>query len=192
MTPYVIEAGEKGQEKVYDIYSRMLKDRIIFIKGEFTPELADAVTAQLLFLESVDKEKDIYMYINSPGGRTTAMFSIFDTMQYIKPDICTLAYGEACSAGSFILAGGTKGKRFALPNSEIMIHEFSGGSQGKFHDLKLTFARQERLHDKMADYYVEFTGQKKEKIIEDMKRDYFMTAEEAVEYGLVDKVQKLR
>lgn len=192
MTPYVIEAGENNQEKVYDIYSRMLKDRIIFIKGEFTPELADAVTAQLLFLESADKDKDIYMYINSPGGRITAMFSIYDTMQYIKPDVCTIAYGEACSAGSFILAGGTPGKRFALPNAQIMLHELSGGHQGKFHDMKNSFEHTEKLYDKMANYYVDFTGQKKTKIKNDMKRDFYMSAEEAKIYGVIDAIQERR
>jgi ATP-dependent Clp protease protease subunit len=190
--PYVIEKGEGNQEKMYDIYSRMLKDRIIFIKGEFTSELSDAVTAQLLFLESTDKDKDIYMYINSPGGRITAMFSIYDTMQYIKPDICTLAYGEASSAGSFILAGGTPGKRFALPNSQIMLHELSGGHQGKFHDMKNSFEHTEKLYDKMANYYVKFTGQKLDTIKDDMKRDFYMTPEEAMDYGVIDAVQERR
>lgn len=192
MVPYVIEEGEKGQENVYDIYSRMLKDRIIFIKNEFSPALADAVTAQLLFLESQDSEKDIFMYINSPGGMVTSMFSIFDTMNYIKPDICTLSYGQSCSAGSFILAAGTKGKRFALPNSEIMIHELSGGQQGKFHDMKNAFEHTTKLYDKMAKYYVEFTGQKLAKVKEDMQRDFYMSAEEAKAYGLIDEVQNKR
>ena len=192
MLPYVIEEGEKGQEKVYDIYSRMLKDRIIFIRNEFNPALADAVTAQLLFLESQDSEKDIFMYINSPGGMVTSMFSIFDTMNYIKPDICTIAYGQSCSAGSFILAAGTKGKRFALPNAEVMIHELSGGHQGKFHDMKNSFEHTEKLYDKMAKYYVEFTGQKLNKVKEDMKRDFYMSAEEAKKYGLIDTVQDKR
>lgn len=191
-TPYVIEQGEAGQEKVYDIYSRMLKDRIIFIKGEFDEHMADTVTAQLLFLESADSEKDIWLYINSPGGRCTSMYSIFDTMNYIKPDVCTLAYGQACSAGSFILAAGAKGKRFALPNADIMIHELSGGHGGKFHDMKISFEHTEKLYDKMAKHYTEFTGQPLAKIKKDMKRDFYMSAEEALSYGLVDKVQTIR
>lgn len=191
-TPYVIEAGEKGQEKVYDIYSRMLKDRVIFIKGVFDQSMADAVTAQLLFLESVDKEKDIYMYINSPGGEVTAMFSIYDTMNYIVPDVCTLAYGQACSAGSFILAAGAKGKRFSLSNSNIMIHELSGGHRGKFHDMEVDFNQSKKLFEKMAKYYSEFTGQKVDKIKKDMLRDFYMTPEEALAYGLIDKIQYKR
>jgi len=190
--PYVIEKGEKGQERMYDLYSRMLKDRVVFIKGEFRDEMADAVVAQLLFLESVDSEKDIQMYINSPGGHITSMFSIFDTMQYIKPDIVTIAYGQACSAGSFILAAGTRGKRYALPNAEIMIHELSGGHQGKFHEMENRFEHTKQLYEKMAKYYVGFTGQELDKIKEDMKKDYFMSAEEAKEYGLIDKIQVIR
>lgn len=191
MIPYVIEKSDKG-DKAYDIYSKLLSDRIIFIRGEFNPVLADSVTAQLLFLESQDNEKDIYLYINSPGGMVSSMFSIFDTMNYIKPDVCTLAYGDACSAGSFLLAAGCKGKRFALPNASIMVHELSGGHQGKFHDMKNSFEHTEKLYDKMAKYYVEFTGQKLEKIKEDMKRDFFMSAEEAKAYGLIDEIQTTR
>lgn len=191
MIPYVIEKSDKG-DKAYDIYSKLLSDRIIFIRGEFNPILADSVTAQLLFLESQDNEKDIYLYINSPGGMVSSMFSIFDTMNYIKPDVCTLAYGDACSAGSFLLAAGCKGKRFALPNSSIMIHELSGGHQGKFHDMKNSFEHTEKLYDKMANYYVGFTGQKLEKIKEDMRIDYYMSAEEAKEYGLIDEIQTIR
>lgn len=190
--PYVIEKGEKGQEKVYDIYSRMLKDRVIFIKGLFDQNMADAVTAQLLFLESVDKDKDIWLYINSPGGHINAMYSVFDTMNYIKPDVCTLAYGQAASAASFILAAGAKGKRFSLPNCDIMIHELSGGHQGKFHDMEISFKHSERLYSKMAKHYVKFTGQTIAKIKKDMKRDFYMSAEEALTYGLVDKVQTTR
>ncbi len=188
-TPYVIEKGDKGQERTYDIYSRMLKDRIIFIKGTFTQALADAVVAQLLFLETADSAKDIWLYINSPGGEITAMYSIFDTMNYIKPDVCTLAYGSAASAGSFILASGAPGKRFALPNSEIMIHELSGGQQGKFHDMENRFKHTARLYEKMAKHYVEATGQKLSKIKKDMKRDFYMSSDEAKEYGLIDTVQ---
>lgn len=186
--PYVIEQDDKDNEKVYDIYSRLLKDRVVFIKGEFNQHMADAVVAQLLFLETSDSEKDINLYINSPGGEISAMFSIFDTMTYIKPDICALAYGNACSAGSFILAGATKGKRFVLPNSQLMIHELSGGSQGKFNDMKVSFKHTESLYDKMAKYYVDFTGQPLATIKKDMERDHYLTADEAIEYGLVDKV----
>lgn len=191
-TPYVIEKSDKGQEKVYDIYSRMLKDRVIFIKGEFNDMMADAVTAQLLFLETADPEKDIWLYINSPGGHIDAMFSIFDTMQYIKPDVCTLAYGKAASAGSFILAAGTKGKRFALPNANIMIHEFSGGNTGRYHQIENQFEQSKKLNKKLNDYYVEFTGQTLKKIQKDMKIDHYMSAEEAEAYGIIDKVQTKR
>lgn len=190
--PYVIEKGEKGQERTYDLYSRLLKDRVVFIKGVFQQEMADAVVAQLLFLESVDSEKDIQMYINSPGGDVSAMFSIFDTMNYIKPDITTIAYGSAASAASFILCAGAKGKRFALKNVEVMIHELSGGNQGKFHDMENSFNHTKKLYEKMADYYVEFTGQDLEKVKEDMKKDFYMSAEEALEYGLIDKIQEKR
>jgi len=188
MTPYVIEKSDNGQEKMYDIWSRLMVDRVVFIKGEFCPEMADSVVAQLLFLESQDKDKDIYMYINSPGGMVTSMFSIFDTMQYIKPDVCTIAYGDAASAASFILSAGTKGKRFALPNTSVMVHEVSGGHHGKFHEMQNSFKQTEKLYEKMAKYYVEFTGQKLEKIKEDMKIDYFMSAEEAKVYGLIDGI----
>jgi len=190
--PYVIEESEKGQEKVYDIYSRMLKDRVIFIKGMFDEHMADAVTAQLLFLESVDKDKDIWLYINSPGGHITSMYSIFDTMNYVKPDVCTLAYGQASSAASFILAAGAKGKRFILPNSIVMLHELSGGSQGKFHDMEVSFKHSKYLYDKMAVQYSKLTGQKLNKIKEDMKRDFYMSAQESVDYGVADKVQTTR
>lgn len=191
-TPYVIEKGDKGQERTYDIYSRMLKDRVIFVKGEFTPQLADAVTAQLLFLETADPEKDIWLYISSPGGLISSMYSIYDTMNYIKPDVCTLAYGQAASAGSFILAAGAKGKRFALPNCEVMIHELSGGHQGKYHDQEISFIKTKKLYEKMATHYVDMTGQKLNKIKKDMKRDFYMSSEEAVAYGLIDKVQVKR
>jgi ATP-dependent Clp protease protease subunit len=190
--PYVIEKGENNQERVYDIYSRMLKDRVIFIKGEFDDMMADAVTAQLLFLESVDNEKDIYLYINSPGGNIASMYSIFDTMNYIKPDVSTLAYGRAASAASFILAAGAKGKRYALPNCDIMIHELSTGHGGKFNDIQIAFDHSKKLYDKMAIHYSEFTGQDVEKIKEDMKRDFYMSSEEAIGYGLIDGIQKNR
>lgn len=190
--PYVIEKDDKNGERAYDLFSRMLKDRIIFVNGEFNPEMADSVVGQLLFLEAQDPDKDIYMYINSPGGMITAMYGIFDTMNYIKPDIVTIGYGSVASAGSFILAAGTKGKRFALPNTEIMIHELSGGTGGKFGDMVNDFRKIERLHAKMAEQYVVMTGQKLTKIKKDMERDYWMTADEALTYGLVDKVEYKR
>lgn len=186
--PYVIEDGKQGQEKVYDLYSRLLKDRIIFVKGEFEDHMANSIVAQLLFLESVDAEKDIYMYVNSPGGECTGMFAIRDVMDYIKPDIVTVGIGQCCSAGSFILASGTKGKRFSLPNTEVMIHELSAGQRGKFHDMKAAFEHTAKTHEKMAKYYSEITGHSIEKIKKDMETDYFMTAEEAKEYGLIDSI----
>ena len=185
--PYIIEESDKG-DKTYEIYSRLLKDRIIFIQGVFENDMANAVVAQLLYLQSEDKEKDIYMYINSPGGDVNSMYAIYDTMQLIKPDIHTVGIGQVCSAGSFILAAGTKGKRTALPNTDIMIHEFSGGAQGKANDIFLTVDRLKKLYDKMATHYVKFTGQKLAKVKKDMERDHHMSAEEAVKYGLVDKV----
>lgn len=190
--PYVIEKGPKDQERMYDLYSRLLKDRIIFIKGEFRAEMSDAVVAQLLFLESSDPDEDIYMYINSPGGELTSLYAIYDVMEYIKPDIVTVGMGQCASAASFILAAGTKGKRFALPNTEVMIHEFSGGMQGKAQDMFNRLEHSKKLWEKMAKHYVEFTGQKLAKIKKDMSRDYFMTAEEAKEYGLIDEIHAKR
>lgn len=186
--PYVIEKGPKDQEKVYDLYSRLLKDRIIFIRGRFDQELADSVVAQLLFLESADPNEDIRMYINSPGGVITAMYAIYDTMQYIKPDIVTIGMGQCCSAGSFILAAGTKGKRYGLPNLDVMIHELSGGVQGKAQDMFQTIEKIQLEWEKMARHYVGFTNQKLSKIKKDMSRDFYMSAEEAKEYGLIDEV----
>jgi ATP-dependent Clp protease protease subunit len=188
MVPYVIEDGSNGQEKVYDLYSRLMKDRIIFIKGEFEDNMANSVVAQLLFLESVDPTKDIYMYVNSPGGDCTSMFAIRDVMDYVKPDIVTVGFGQCCSAGSFILASGTKGKRYALPNTEVMVHELSGGQGGKFHDMKAAFEHTTKTHEKMAKYYSVITGHSVDKIKKDMEIDYYMTAEEAKAYGLIDSI----
>lgn len=190
--PVVIEKDDKDNERAYDLYSRMLKDRIIFINGPFDQEMADSVVAQLLFLEADDNEKDIMMYINSPGGAVISMYAIYDTMQYIKPDIVTIGYGHCCSAGSFILAAGTKGKRYALPNTDIMIHELSSGNSGKYHDMKATWAYTERLHTKMAKSYVDFTGKDLKTIKADMETDNWLTADEAVKYGLIDKVENKR
>jgi ATP-dependent Clp protease protease subunit len=190
--PYVIEKDGKGNEKVYDLYSRLLKDRIIFISGEFTGQLSDIVVAQLLFLEADDKDRDIYMYINSPGGDVFAMYAIYDTMTYIKPDIVTVGFGSVASAGSFILAAGTKGKRYALPNTEIMIHELSSGYSGKAGDVRVHYRHLERLYEKMANHYSKFTGKSPETLKVDMQRDFYMSAEEAVEYGIIDSVQEKR
>jgi ATP-dependent Clp protease protease subunit len=187
--PYIIEQGPNNQERAYDLYSRLLKDRIVFIKGPIGEGFADAVVGQLLFLESDSPEKDIFMYINSPGGYITEMYAIYDAMTYIKPDIVTMGYGHCMSAGSFLLAAGTPGKRYALPNTDIMIHELAGGSKGKFHELLNEMKHTEKLYEKMADHYVKFTGQPLERIKEDMKIDNYMTAEEAKEYGIIDKIQ---
>lgn len=191
--PYIFEkSGPNDQERAYDPFSRMLKDRIIFISGDFNQDMADTVVAQLLFLETDDPEADIYMYINSPGGQITAMYAIYDTMNYIKPDVVTIGYGQVASAGSFILAAGAKGKRFALPNCQIMIHELSTGIQGKAGDIFQTVEHTKKLYDKMANQYVEMTGQKLNKVKNDMKRDHFLTSEEALAYGLIDKVEYKR
>lgn len=189
--PYVIEPHGDG-ERMYDLYSRMLKDRIIFLRGEFNTATADAVVAQLLFLETTDKEADIHMYINSPGGRTSSMYAIYDTMNYIKPDVETLVYGEACSAAAFILAAGAPGKRYALSNSEIMIHELATGIQGKAHEIRNYWKHGERLYEKMARDMAKLTNQKLSKLKKDMTIDFFMTAEDAKDYGIIDKIQTLR
>jgi ATP-dependent Clp protease protease subunit len=189
--PIVVEQTDKG-ERAYDLYSRMLRDRIIFIGSAFDDGLANSVVAQMLFLESEDSETDINIYINSHGGKITSAFAIYDTMKYIKPDINTIAYGTACSAGSLILAAGTKKKRIALPNTQIMIHQGRGGMEGQFTDIKIAADHTLRLHNKLIEIYAELTGQPIEKIERDMDRDYWMTAEEAVEYGLIDKVYEKR
>jgi len=190
--PYVIEKGPNDQERVYDLYSRLLKDRIIFIRGEFCDDMADAVVAQLLFLESFDSDQDITMYINSPGGSVISMYAIYDVMNYIKTDIVTVGIGSCASAASFILAAGTKGKRFALPNIDIMVHELSTGTQGKAGDIRNYVKKMELLYERMARHYSEFTGQDINKIKKDMERDYYMTAEEAKEYGLIDAIHEHR
>ena len=190
--PYVIEKDEKGNERGYDLYSRLMKDRIIFIKEAFTDEMASTIIAQLLFLESLDNEADIYMYINSPGGHITAAFAIFDVMQYIKPDIVTVGIGHCMSAGSFILAAGTKGKRYALPNTQIMIHELSGGLEGKFNEMLNRLEHTKKIHDRLANYYKELTGQRLDKVKKDMERDYYMSPEEAKDYGLIDEIHYKR
>lgn len=190
--PYVIEKDEKQRERVYDLYSRLLKDRIIFIGTGFNDDMANSIVAQLLFLESSDPDRDIYMYINSPGGLITSMYAIYDTMNYVRPNVITIGFGQVASAGSFILAAGTKGKRYVLPNTEVMIHELSAGHQGKATDLEIHIKQSIKLRDRMAKQYVEMTGQSLKRIKRDMEREYFMSAEEAVKYGIVDSVQSVR
>jgi ATP-dependent Clp protease protease subunit len=190
--PYIIEQGPNNRERAYDLYSRLLKDRIVFIKGPIHEGFADPVVGQLLFLESDSADKDIYMYINSPGGGLDEMYAIYDVMSYIKPDIVTVGYGTCASAASFLLSAGTKGKRYALPNTNIMIHELSAGVGGKFHEIINRTDHIKRRYEKMAKNYVEFTGQKLSKIQRDMKIDYYMNAEEAKEYGLIDEIQYVR
>lgn len=190
--PYVIEKGPKDTERMYDLYSRLLKDRIIFLRGDFVPEMADIVVPQLLFLESADPEKDIFMYINSGGGEIRSMYAIHDAMQYIKPDVCTLAYGIAASAASFILMAGAKGKRFALPNTDIMIHELAGGLQGKAKDMRNEWSRVDKLDKKLNKHIAEYTGQSLKKIEKDVKLDFYLNPEEAVEYGIIDAVHYKR
>ena len=190
--PYVIEKGPNDQERVYDLYSRLLKDRLIFIRGVINQDLADSVVAQLLFLESTDKEEDISIYINSPGGEVSAMYAIYDTMCLVSPDVATLGLGTCASASSFLLAAGTKGKRMVLPNTQVMIHELSGGIQGKAGDMRNHFIHTEHLYELMAKQYVEMTGQKLHRIKTDMMRDFYLTAKEAIKYGLVDKIQGKR
>lgn len=192
--PYVIEKDGQ-QEKNHDLFSRLLKDRIIFINGPVTSELADSVVAQLLFLESQDQTSDINIYINTRGGEIDAMYAMFDTMNYIKPDIATIGYGCCMSAGSFLLAAGTRGKRHALVNTNIMIHELSGGAGGKFHDVRSTYAHVNSLYEKMAKDFSDLTGQSVKKIKEDMRVDNYLTAEEAKsygKYGIIDFVQTKR
>lgn len=185
----VVEQTNRG-ERSYDIYSRLLKDRIILLGSPVTDEVANLIVAQLLFLEAEDPEKDIHLYINSPGGSITAGMAIFDAMQYVKPDVSTICVGLAASMGAFLLSAGKKGKRFALPNSEVMIHQPLGGAQGQASDIEIRAKRILRTRDRLNKLLSEFTGQPLEKIERDTDRDFFMSAEEALEYGLVDRVMK--
>ena len=185
--PYVIEQTSRG-ERSYDIYSRLLKERIIFLGEEVTDASASVIIAQLLFLEGEDPEKDIHLYINSPGGSVTAGMAIYDTMQYIKCDVSTICIGMAASMGSFLLAGGAKGKRYALPNSEIMIHQPSGGARGQATEIKIVAEHILKTRHKLNQILAQNTGQSIETIEVDTERDNFMSAEEAKEYGLVDAV----
>lgn len=185
--PMVVETSSRG-ERAYDIYSRLLKDRIIFLGGPIDDNVANTVVAQLLFLESEDPDKDIYLYINSPGGVVTAGLAIYDTMQYIKPDVSTICIGQAASMGSVLLTAGAKGKRFALPMSRIMIHQPLGGAQGQSTDIQIQAKEILRIREVINEILVKTTGQKLEKVIEDTERDNFMTADEAKVYGLIDEV----
>lgn len=185
--PYVIEKTSRG-ERSYDIYSRLLKDRIIMLSGEIDDSVASSIVAQLLFLEAEDPTKDIYLYINSPGGVITSGFSMYDTMNYIKPDVCTICIGQAASMGAFLLSCGAKGKRFALPNSRIMIHQPLGGARGQATDIEIQAKEILRLKGILNDILAKNTGQKLAKIAKDTDRDFFMSANEAKEYGLIDKV----
>ncbi len=185
--PYVVEQTSKG-ERSYDIFSRLLKDRIIFISGEIDDNTANLVVAQLLFLEAENPDKDINIYINSPGGSITAGMAIYDTMEYIKPDVSTICVGMAASMGAFLLAAGANGKRFALPNAEVMIHQPLGGAKGQASDIKIQAMRILKMREDINRILSEKTGKPYEQIEKDTDRDFFMTAQEAVEYGLIDKV----
>ena len=185
--PYVIEQTGRG-ERSYDIYSRLLKDRIIMLSGEINDAVASTIVAQMLFLEAQDPEKDIYFYINSPGGVVTSGFSIFDTMNYIKPDVITICIGQAASMGAFLLACGEKGKRYALPSSRIMIHQPLGGAQGQATDIAIQAEEILRLKSYLNKILAERTGKTVKKIEKDTERDFFMSAKDAQEYGLIDEV----
>lgn len=185
--PYVIEQTGRG-ERSYDIYSRLLKDRIVMLSGEVNDQVASSIVAQLLFLEAQDPDKDIYFYINSPGGVVTSGLSMFDTMNYIKPDIVTICIGQAASMGAFLLASGTKGKRYALPNARIMIHQPSGGAQGQSTDIQIQAKEIQRLKDTLNEILSKQTGRTKKQVEADTERDNFMSANEAVKYGLIDRV----
>ena len=187
LVPMVVEQPPRG-ERSYDIYSRLLKERVIFITGQVEDYMANLIVAQLLFLEADNPDKDINLYINSPGGSVTAGMSIYDTMSYIKPDISTLCIGQASSMGALLLTGGTKGKRFALPNSRIMIHQPLGGFQGQASDIEIHAKEMLKIRTKLNEILSNHTGQKIEKIEEDTERDNFMSGDEACKYGLIDKV----
>jgi ATP-dependent Clp protease protease subunit len=189
LVPMVVEQTSRG-ERAYDIYSRLLKDRIVFLGSAVDDQVANLVTAQLLFLEAEDPDKDIHLYINSPGGSITAGMAIYDTMQHIRPDVSTIAVGLAASMGAFLLAAGTKGKRFALPNSEILIHQPSGGAQGQATDIEIHARRILQMREKLNQILAERTGQPLSRIQADTERDFFMTAKEAQAYGIIDEVME--
>jgi ATP-dependent Clp protease, protease subunit len=187
LIPTVIEKTHHG-ERAYDIYSRLLKDRIIFIGTPIDDQIANSVIAQLLYLESEDSSKDIKLYINSPGGSVSAGFAIYDTMQYIKPDVTTICVGLAASMGAFLLSSGKKGKRFSLPNSKIMIHQVMGGTQGQASDIKIQAEEILKVKDSLNKILAKNTGKPLKQVEKDTDRDYYMTAQESVDYGLVDKI----
>lgn len=189
--PYVIE-GQGTAERFYDLYSRLLKDRIVFIREGFNEDMATSIIAQLLFLESQDAEKDITMYIHSPGGHADAAFAIYDTMNYIKPDVSTICIGSAASAAAFILAAGAKGKRYALKNSRIMIHQVSGGMDGNIEDITIHYNETKAINELLLNELARLTNKKVNQLRKDIARDYYMTADEAVKYGLIDNVLKSR
>lgn len=189
--PYVIEKDGRG-ERTYDLYSRLLEDRIIFLSGEVNTATANSIVAQILYLETKDPNKDIYLYINSPGGSVNDGMAIYDTMNYVKCDINTICVGMAASMGAFLLSSGTKGKRFALANSEVMIHQPSGGVQGQATEIAIAAERIIKLRTKMNKILAKNTNQSFEKIVKDVERDYYMSAEEAKEYGIIDKVYTTR
>ena len=187
LVPMVVEQSARG-ERSYDIYSRLLKERVIFLVGQVEDHMANLVVAQLLFLESENPDKDIHLYINSPGGSVTAGMSIYDTMQFIKPDVSTMVIGQACSMGAFLLAAGTEGKRYSVPNSRVMIHQPSGGAQGQATDILIHAQNIQDTKDRLNRILAEHTGQPLDKVIADTERDNFMDAEAAKAYGLVDEV----
>ena len=185
--PYVIEQTSRG-ERTYDIYSRLLKDRIVMLSGEIDDAVASSIVAQLLFLEAEDPDKDIYLYINSPGGVVTSGFSIYDTMNYIKPDVSTICIGQAASMGAFLLSCGAKGKRYALPNSRIMIHQPLGGAQGQATDIEIQAKEILRMKEILNNILSQNSGKDLAQVEKDTDRDFFMSAEDAVQYGLIDQV----
>ena len=191
LVPMVVEQSSKG-ERAYDIYSRLLKERVIFLTGQINDNIASLVTAQLLFLEAEDPKKEIYLYINSPGGLVTAGLGIYDTMQYVKPDISTLCIGQAASMGSFLLAAGTKGKRFSLPNSRIMVHQPSAGFQGQATDIEIHANEVLSLKKRLNEIYSKHTGKSVDEIKSALERDNFMTADVAKSFGLIDEVVEKR
>lgn len=191
LVPIVVEQTNRG-ERAYDIYSRLLKDRIIFIGGAIDDHVANLVIAQLLFLEAEDPEKDIHVYINSPGGLVTAGMAIYDTMQYIRPDVSTICLGQAASMGSFLLAAGARGKRYALPYARIMLHQPLGGVQGQATDIDIHAREILRMKDILNELLAKHTGQPKERIAHDTERDFFMSAQQAKEYGIIDEVITVR
>jgi len=191
LVPMVVEQSNKG-ERAYDIYSRLLKERIIFLTGQINDNVASLVTAQLLFLEAEDPKKEIYLYINSPGGLVTAGLGIYDTMQYVKPDISTLCIGQAASMGSFLLAAGTKGKRFSLPNSRVMVHQPSAGFQGQVTDIEIHANEVSSLKKRLNEIYSKHTGKSVEEVKSALERDNFMTAQVAIDFGLIDEVVEKR